>query len=113
MDDSLLIDRHDLQALKDWIGAKFEAVDARLSGMQRAVDTAETERTKKDAELNDVRHRFIPREVFDAYKEEQIRSIRAYQIEQDRRRRAFLISFATLALGYVGLVVTVVIALVG
>lgn len=60
------IDRHDLSALKDWINAEFRVVEATLKGMDDAIQVAAREREKKDIELNDVRHRFIPRETFEA-----------------------------------------------
>jgi hypothetical protein len=44
--------------------------------LQRAIDLAADEADKKNTELNDVRLRFIPREVFDNYKTEQEGKIR-------------------------------------
>lgn len=69
------IDRHDLEALKDWIEAKFETVGATLHGMDEAIKLAAEEREKKDAELNDVRLRFVPRETFDAAQEASLARI--------------------------------------
>lgn len=42
------------------------AVDAAFAAMQKALDVAAHEAEKKNQELNDVRHRFIPRETFEA-----------------------------------------------
>ncbi len=48
-----------------------------LASLQREADAYKAEADKKNVELNDVRHRFIPREVFDAYKEDQTKRMRA------------------------------------
>ena len=91
------IDRHDLEALKDWIKAEFRTVGVTLDAMSKALTVAEGEREKKDAELNDVRLRFIPREVFESYK-----------AEQETRRRSTNLSLATIALTMGGLVIAVI-----
>lgn len=44
------------------------------------VDTALVERKDKDKELNDVRLRFVPREAFETYKEEQAKKVRGAMI---------------------------------
>jgi hypothetical protein len=71
------VDRHDLDALKELMTAKFEGVENTLRGMQEALKVAASERTKKDAELNEVRQRFVDRITFEQYKESQNRALDA------------------------------------
>jgi hypothetical protein len=61
-----------------------------------ALKVAAKEARAKNAELNDVRHRFIPREVFDTYKE-----------SQQRRARAIIVTFVLMGLTIVGLVIQI------
>lgn len=67
--------------------------EQRFQAQQDALLTAERESEKKNAELNDVRHRFIPREVFDTYKDEQA-----------KKARSALITFVVMGLTIIGLV---------
>lgn len=92
MADEAPLDRHDLDALKDWIRAEFKAVDARLDGMTERVTAALEVQERRDVELNDVRHRFVPRETFEAYKDEQA-----------RKTRTILVTMAVMGLTIIGL----------
>lgn len=87
-------------SLKDHFLALLAEIDKRyvqkFEDMQRALDVAANEAEKKNTELNDVRHRFIPREVFDSYKDQQI-----------RRGRAVIITFVCMGLTIVGLVLQI------
>jgi hypothetical protein len=72
---------------------------------KEALSIASHEAEKKNIELNDVRHRFIPREVYDAHREEQEKKFEAYKIEQARVRvtaiRALVsVGFGVIALGF-------------
>jgi hypothetical protein len=68
----------------------------KFDDLQRALAVAAHEAEKKNAELNDVRHRFIPREVFDSYRESQL-----------RRSRAIIVTFVLMGLTIVGLVLQI------
>jgi hypothetical protein len=68
----------------------------RFDGQEKALDVASDERDKKDAELNDVRLRFISREVFEAY-----------VANQSKKARATIITFVLMGLTIVGLVVQI------
>jgi len=68
----------------------------RFDSQEQALRVAANETDKKNAELNDVRLRFIPREVFESYKE-----------EQSKRGRAMIITFIVMGLTIVGLVLQV------
>jgi hypothetical protein len=65
----------------------------KFRSIQRALKIAAREADKKNTELNDVRHRFIPREVFDTYRE-----------SQQRRARAIIVTFVLMGLTIVGLI---------
>jgi hypothetical protein len=84
-------------SLKEHLEALLHEADKRyeqkFQDMQRALDVAANETDKKNSELNDVRHRFIPREVFDAYREQQL-----------RRSRGIIVTFILMGLTIVGLV---------
>lgn len=67
-----------------------------FESLQRAIQLAARESEKKNEELNDVRHRFIPREVFDAYKEQQL-----------RRGKSIIVTFVVMGLTIVGLVIQI------
>ena len=69
------VDRHDLDALKELMLAKFDGVEATLNAMGEALHVAAGERSKKDAELNEVRQRFVDRNAFDQYKEATNRAL--------------------------------------
>jgi hypothetical protein len=79
-----LLDEKDLRYTQ-----KFESLDT-------ALKVAASETDKKNTELNDVRHRFIPREVFDSYKE-----------EQSKKSRATIIMFVLMGLSIIGLLLQV------
>jgi hypothetical protein len=61
-----------------------------------ALKVAARETREKNKELNDVRHRFIPREVFDTYKESQL-----------RRGRVIVVTFIAMGLTIVGLILQI------
>ncbi len=67
----------------------------RFVDLQRAVELAAAEAEKKNAELNDVRFRFIPREVFEQYRDEQM-----------KRNRAVIVGFITAGLAIIALGLT-------
>jgi hypothetical protein len=72
-----VVDRHDLDAIKELMMAKFEGVENTLAGMNEALHVAAGERSKKDAELNEVRLRFVDRVTFERYKESQNKALDA------------------------------------
>lgn len=49
---------------KDWIRAEFKVLDAKIDALKDATELLATDRAEKDRELNDVRHRFVPKEEF-------------------------------------------------
>lgn len=97
------VDRHDLDALKELMMAKFEGVENTLNGMAEALHVAASERTKKDAELNEVRQRFVDRITFEQYKEAQSRALDAALLSVTEKLTA-LESFRAKALGFGALV---------
>jgi hypothetical protein len=88
-------------SLKEHFESLLDEHDKRYSqkfdDMQRALNLAREESEKKNAELNDVRHRFIPREVFDSYREQQV-----------RRSRAIIVTFVLMGLTIIGLVFQII-----
>lgn len=107
VDNEKPIDRQDLEALKDWIKAEFKVVDANLEAMKDAIRVAARERDKKDIELNDVRLRFVPREVYEAdlralRDESERRESRIRSLENWKSRAAGMVIVMTLFAGSVG-----------
>jgi len=90
-DDPFLVDRHDLDALKELMNAKFDGLDNTLQGMQEALRVAAVERARKDQELNEVRQRFVDRINFEQYKEGQNRALNTLveKINEVQRRMAW------------------------
>jgi predicted nucleic acid-binding Zn ribbon protein len=68
----------------------------RFAAQEEAIKVARAEAIMKNTELNDVRHRFVSREVFDAYVK-----------EQQNKARATIALFITLGLAIVGLVLKI------
>src|SRR6478609_6742118 len=86
--------------LREHLYALRKADDRRYTQQFKAIalalKVAAKEARAKNTELNDVRHRFIPREVFDTYKE-----------SQQRRARATIITFVLMGLTIVGLILQI------
>lgn len=82
------------EALTD---AKIASLHERLNAIDASIKLVAHQAEEKNKELNDVRHRFIPREVFDQY-----------VAAQAAKTRALLFAMAPLALGLVGLALQVV-----
>jgi hypothetical protein len=76
-EDPFLVDRHDLDALKELMNAKFDGLENTLEGMQEALHVAAVERARKDLELNEVRQRFVDRITFEQYKDSQNKALDA------------------------------------
>src|SRR5688500_2671774 len=70
--------------------------ESEFRALAKAVELAASEADKKNAELNDVRLRFIPREVFEDYKEGQA-----------KRARATIVMFVLMGLTIIGLILQV------
>jgi hypothetical protein len=87
-------------SLKEYFEAILNEKDKRygerFAAQERANTIARDEADKKNAELNDVRYRFVSREVFDAYVK-----------EQTNKGRATIALFITMGLAIVGLVLKV------
>jgi hypothetical protein len=84
-DDPFLVDRHDLDALKELMQSEFRAVDRTLQAMQEALHVAANERSKKDAELNEVRLRFVDRITFEQFKDAQSKALDAALLASSAR----------------------------
>jgi hypothetical protein len=102
-DDPFLVDRHDLEALKELMQAEFKAVDRTLAGMSEALHVAAGERAKKDQELNEVRQRFVDRITFEQYRESQNKALDAALLALVARFKP-LEDFRARALGFGALV---------
>jgi len=96
------VDRHDLEALKDLMEAKFEGVENTLEGMKEALHVAASERSRKDIELNEVRLRFVDRITFDKFKESQAEALSTALNALSERLKP-LDDFRSKAIGYLAL----------
>ena len=95
------------EALTD---AKIASLHERLNAIDASIKLVAHQAEEKNKELNDVRHRFIPREVFERFAEDQSKrfelfqaGIDQYRVQQQARTRALVIAMAPMALGVVGL----------
>ncbi len=82
----------DKRYTSEFLHIKENVVTARTES-QTALDKLERDKKEKDGELNDVRHRFIPREVYENDKAEQAKKMRNAMIFM------FVEALAIIALG--------------
>jgi hypothetical protein len=82
--------------LKELMRANDRRYMENFKAVAKALKVAARETRAKNTELNDVRHRFIPREVFEAYKAEQV-----------KRGRATLVTFVVMGLTIIGLILQI------
>jgi hypothetical protein len=81
---------------EDLLKERDKRNESEFRGLAKAVELAASEADKKNVELNDVRLRFIPREVFEDYKAEQV-----------ARGRAMIVTFVVMGLTIVGLILQI------
>lgn len=99
--------------LQKWVGAELRVLVAEINGTRTAVTVLAEERKAKDEELNNVRFRFIDREVFEGYVREQAKATELYREEQRRKGRAFLVTAVGMGLTIIGLLFTLFAVLQG
>lgn len=110
-EDPFLVDRHDLDALKELMKSEFRGVEKTLSAMQEALHVAAGERAKKDQELNEVRLRFVDRITFEQYKDSQDKALDAALLAVNASIRP-LNEFRAKAMGF-GALLAVIAGIVG
>lgn len=93
------VDRHDLEALKELMEAKFDGVENTLEGMAEALKVAAVDRARKDEALNEVRTRFVDRITFDQYRLAQEKALDAALLSMISRFKP-LEEFRSKALGF-------------
>jgi hypothetical protein len=96
-DDDNIVTHRDLENLKELIRSEFRTIEVSIDAVKASITIAAHEQQKRDAELNDVRHRFVPREVFEAY-----------QSEQQKKARSVIFGFVVTGLTIVGLLLQVI-----
>ena len=105
------VDRHDLEALKDLMEAKFDGVERTLHEMAKALEVLAVDRARKDAELNEVRQRFVDRVTFEQYRDSQDKALDAALVAVNASIKP-IADFRAKALGF-GTLLAVVSAMMG